>query len=341
MKKKTKNIVKTGLTGAIGIISIGLAQTSCNTDYYNLDDNLYGNFAPNTKSGETFFNLSMMGYTDDVVNYTRAITVLIQQFTLDEAAALQFQQNPELYVNDVKKQLNINLTQDDVTFLKAFTDPEIRTAILNNDLKAFLNVTVKKGYNKSQLSISKVPLRDRFKTEKDYNAYLQRLEQYEQKYGPLPGPLENDAIAPRQAVEVPLVAVTIGGAVEAIVAHEEVAVDEAYLVHENGYAVTDEGAINTETAINNESWVWNTENLFWGESSKAMMMRGLNKSVPTLRLWTDNFNEMDSEKIYKVLVDEPVEQIMEVFYPEASDKFKEETKALLKRKLEANYGISM
>ena len=35
---------------------------------------------------------------------------------------------------------------------------------------------------------------------------------------------------------------------------------------------------------------------FWGESSKAMMMRGLNKSVPTLRLWTDNFNEMDSEK---------------------------------------------
>ena len=62
-----------------------------------------------------------------------------------------------------------------------------------------------------------------------------------------------------------------------------------------------------------------------------MMMRGLNKSVPTLRLWTDNFNEMDSEKIYKVLVDEPVEQIMEVFYPEASDKFKEETKALLKR----------
>ena len=47
-------------------------------------------------------------------------------------------------VNDVKKQLNINLTQDDVTFLKAFTDPEIRTAILNNDLKAFLNVTVKK-----------------------------------------------------------------------------------------------------------------------------------------------------------------------------------------------------
>ena len=116
------------MTGAIGIISIGLAQTSCNTDYYNLDDNLYGNFAPNTKSGETFFNLSMMGYTDDVVNYTRAITVLIQQFTLDEAAALQFQQNPELYVNDVKKQLNINLTQDDVTFLKAFTDPEIRTA---------------------------------------------------------------------------------------------------------------------------------------------------------------------------------------------------------------------
>ncbi len=32
----------------------------------------------------------------------------------------------------------------------------------------------------------------------------------------------------------------------------------------NGYAVTDEGAINTETAINNESWVWNTENLFLG-----------------------------------------------------------------------------
>ncbi len=67
----------------------------------------------------------------------------------------------------------------------------------------------KKGYNKSQLSISKVPLRDRFKTEKDYNAYLQRLEQYEQKIWPVTSPLENDAIAPRQAVEVPLVAVTI------------------------------------------------------------------------------------------------------------------------------------
>ncbi|MDR0811810.1 MAG: hypothetical protein LBN23_06035 [Paludibacter sp.] len=173
--KKLTQIVAGTIATSVLVSSCDLAQLS-----YNLDNNVYEQLAANKIAGTAMFDINKSNLSDEVIQKTVIISKLVEELVNDNALAKQFTENPKEYLKQRGWDLEINLSDYEISALRAFGDDDVMASIKNDDLPSFLRICKEKGYIglRTDGGISATPddIRALFRSDEDYNQFLDYIE---------------------------------------------------------------------------------------------------------------------------------------------------------------------
>ena len=220
---KIKEVAKVGIVSAT-ISSILFGACTVDSSWYNNQDNIYGDINL-TKGKEDLLNIHELELSKTFEQYAAIIRLIMDDVMTNEAAAREFCDNPNAYIesrnfDNMISVSKFELYEKDKRLIMALADPQILDAARGRDFTNFITLCIQKGYFASVqeiLSVDTINIRKFFKTEDDYQKYLEIL----QKVCP-DNLLTRDPHLPDSfAVGAPVLAIGFGGIEIGIVVHME------------------------------------------------------------------------------------------------------------------------
>lgn len=177
-KNRKPNVKQAAIKGTSVTLISSLLLSSCSgylqDEGYNSAGNMYGDFAPNMTRGDVVMDISGSNLNDNFVEHMANVTMLIDDIIANRLHAMQFLRDPAKYISDKKYNLRFDFSEEEMQFLKAFTDIEVLMAINDHDFEKFIEVCKRKRYIGLNLTNLKPmsSIRPYFKTETDFQQYM-------------------------------------------------------------------------------------------------------------------------------------------------------------------------
>lgn len=171
---KKPNVIVTKVVS--GTVATSILISSCNIVEYNLDNSVYGSFAPNGTKGVALIDISDTNLSADVVEKIKAISQIVNEIINNPNAAKSFAENPSIYLHGKELDFKINLSHEEKRLLMAFADKDMMNAIKEEDFESFLRIGKERGYIGVIGNRTKEDLRSLFKSEEEYNKFMESIE---------------------------------------------------------------------------------------------------------------------------------------------------------------------
>lgn len=293
------------------MVTSSLLAQSCAISEYNTENNEYGSFSPNLTKGLNMVDISEINLSDEVIAKIKAVSSIVNEILLNKAEARAFAQNPSSYLAAKELSFHIVLSDDEKAVLMAFSDDDIIKAIKNNDIDSFMSLCKERGYIGAVKGNSVEDIKKCFKTEEDYNNFMHSMGGNSPTLFAAPGaPGSGGGEAGPQGCFVPVAAVAF------------LAIGIEFVVGVQLYFVT----VNYTIGIPGMP------------GARSAKIQPLNDTEPVIKLWCDNNSVIETDELYKVMVDDEIDKITPIIlknYPEV-DEYK--LRAILRLNLEGYYG---
>lgn len=294
------------------VVTSSLLAQSCAITEYNTANNEYGSFSPNLTKGLNMVDISEINLSDEVVAKIKAVSSIVKEILLNKAEARAFAQNPSSYLAAKELSFHIVLSEDEKAVLMAFSDDDIIEAIKNNNIDSFMELCKERGYIGAVKGNSVEDVKKCFKTEEDYNNFMRSMGGNTPTLFGAPGApgAGDDGNEGAIGMFVPFpVFVFLIAAIEVVAAAQLYFYVQVSVIGPPGQP-----------------------------GARSIQLQPLNDTEPVIKLWCDNNSVIETDELYKVVVDDEVDKITSItlkHYPEV-DEYK--LRSVLKLNLEGYYG---
>lgn len=289
-----------------GVIATNVVITPSCVDGYRDSLNLYGPIALNNDIGTALFDISETNLSKQLINNLEAITEILKIILNNEEKTNQFCSDPETFLKRHGLNLNIEISEKEISLIRACSDKEMNEALRNRDFRHFLEVGYSKGYiGDIKNAFLNTQLSDYFNTEENYQEFLETVSER-----------GGDA-------EMNPESVVCAGVVFAVV----VAVAYAFAGAGMGAAAATLTVFHSVFSVK----VAGSNNPSQGTTLQA--------KEPTLKIWTDNGNTIVYDEFYYEVIDKQVEELTKIILELFPNLDREYVENMIRINLEGYYGL--
>jgi len=199
------------------------------------------NYCTNLKEGQILVNLTGINFSSGFQVLMDSYKEIVMNLLIDPAEAELFKSDPNAYLSQhLSNPVQLETHDQDLKFLLALCDNEVKQELTDGDLKGFIDLCVAKGYINFDVNkyppLSQEQIRSYFASDADYNTFLAEF---------------NEGLNPDSSVIAFAVAIIVG----------VVAIVWGFVIHTAAAVTAIAGGVTFIGAVA-AAWKWVT----WGSS---------------------------------------------------------------------------